>query len=58
MENVIINYLGQSGFKIDIKNTSILIDPYLSNSVSELDSPDLIRQIDIPYAPEKLKIIK
>ncbi len=57
MENVIINYLGQSGFKIDIKNTSILIDPYLSNSVSELDSPDLIRQIDIPYAPEKLKNI-
>ena len=57
MDNLIINFLGQAGFKIDINNTSILIDPYLSNSVSELDSPDLIRQIDIPYAPEKLKNI-
>ena len=34
MDNLIINFLGQAGFKIDINNTSILIDPYLSNSVS------------------------
>ncbi len=57
MENLIIKYLGQSGFKIDKENTSILIDPYLSNSVSEIDSPDLVRQIDIPYAPERLENI-
>ena len=57
MDNLIINFLGQAGFKIDINNTSILIDPYLSNSVSELDSEDLVRQVDIPIAPEKLKNI-
>ena len=49
-----IEYLGQSGFKINHQRQCILIDPYLSNSVEILDSPDLIRQVPIPYKPESL----
>ncbi len=49
-----IEYLGQSGLKINYKNQCILIDPYLSDSVESLDSPDLIRQVPIPYKPEEL----
>lgn len=39
---------------LKLNGLNILIDPYLSNSVEELDSPDLIRQIKIPYPPEEL----
>ena len=39
---------------LKLNGLNILIDPYLSNSVEELDSPDLIRQIKIPYYPEEL----
>ena len=46
-----IEYLGQSGLKIDYNHTKILIDPYLSNSVQEIDSPDLVRQVPIFYQP-------
>ena len=49
-----IEHLGQSGLKINYKNQCILIDPYLSNSVEILDSPDLIRQIPIAYNPKDL----
>ena len=52
-----IEYLGQSGLKIGHKNLNILIDPYLSNSVQELDSKDLVRQVPIAYKPEALKNI-
>lgn len=30
------------------------MDPYLSNSVQELEAPDLVRQVPIPYQPEEL----
>lgn len=46
--------LGQSGLKIDLNNLTILVDPYLSNSVELLDSPDMRRQADIPYRPNEL----
>ena len=49
-----IEHLGQSGLKIDSENQCILIDPYLSNSVEILDSPDLVRQVPIPYSPKNL----
>ena len=42
---------------LKLNGLNILIDPYLSNSVEELDSPDLIRQIRIPYHPEDLTFI-
>ena len=52
-----IEHLGQSGLRIDYENQCILIDPYLSNSVEELDSPDLVRKLPIPYNPKKLNNI-
>ncbi len=52
-----IEHLGQSGLKIDHNKQSILIDPYLSNSVEILDSPDLVRQVPIKYKPEDLRNI-
>ena len=46
-----IEHLGQTGLRIDLKGLTVLIDPYLSHSVEELDGPDLIRQVPIPYRP-------
>ncbi len=39
---------------IKFDGLNILVDPYLSNSVEELDSSDLVRQVNIPYIPEEL----
>jgi L-ascorbate metabolism protein UlaG (beta-lactamase superfamily) len=50
----IFQHLGQTGLRIDLDGILILIDPYLSHSVAELDSPDLVRQIPIPYKPQEL----
>lgn len=49
-----IEYLGQSGLRIDLGALTVLVDPYLSHSVQELDAPDLIRQVEIPYQPQEL----
>lgn len=49
-----IEYLGQTGLRIDIGTLTVLVDPYLSNSVQELDAPDLVRKVPIPYRPHKL----
>ncbi len=49
-----LEHLGQTGLRIDIGDLTVLVDPYLSNSVQELDSPDLVRQVPIPYQPEDL----
>lgn len=43
--------LGQSGCRIEYDDTVIYMDPYLSNSVQELDAPDLERLIPIPFQP-------
>ena len=50
---IIFQHIGQSGFFINFKNIKILIDPYLSNSVEELDSPDYKRLIPIPFLPNQ-----
>lgn len=47
-------HLGQTGLKIDIESTCVLVDPYLSHSVQELDAPDLVRQVPIAYLPSSL----
>jgi rhamnosyltransferase len=47
-------FLGQSGWKIEFPNTTIYIDPYLSNSVQELDAPSLDRLRPIPFPPEAI----
>tara|TARA_Y100001933_G_C19000637_1_gene564476 strand:+ start:1807 stop:2592 length:786 start_codon:yes stop_codon:yes gene_type:complete len=54
---IIFQHIGQSGFFINFKSIKILIDPYLSNSVEELDSPDYKRLIPIPFLPSQLKDI-
>lgn len=53
-QNIRIEHLGQTGLKIDLGALTVLVDPYLSNSVEELDSPDLVRQVPIPYQPDEL----
>ncbi len=46
--------LGQSGCRIEYRDTVIYMDPYLSNSVQELDAPDLSRLLPIPLQPEEV----
>jgi L-ascorbate metabolism protein UlaG (beta-lactamase superfamily)/glycosyltransferase involved in cell wall biosynthesis len=47
-----VKYLGQSGWKIKFPTATLYIDPYLSNSVQELDAPDLVRLQPIAFPPE------
>ncbi|MDH7944939.1 MBL fold metallo-hydrolase [Pseudohongiella sp. SYSU M77423] len=49
-----LNNLGQSGFCLHFPDAIIYVDPYLSNSVQELDSPDLSRLAPIPFPPEEI----
>ena len=46
-----VQSLGQSGYKLSFPDCNVYIDPYLSNSVQELDAVDLERQIPIPILP-------
>lgn len=54
MGKINIRLLGQSGCQIKIGETTIYVDPYLSNSVEELDAPDIKRLIPIPIKPEEV----
>lgn len=54
VNKVSIQHLGQTGLKIDLGSLTVLVDPYLSNSVEELEAPDLVRQVPIPYQPHEL----
>jgi L-ascorbate 6-phosphate lactonase len=47
-------HLGQTGLKINIGGTCVLVDPYLSHSVEELDAADLVRLVPIAYSPSSL----
>lgn len=49
-----IKLLGQSGCRLRFPSATLYIDPYLSNSVQELDSPDLARKVEIPIRPENV----
>ena len=49
-----VQFLGQSGWEINFPSAVIYIDPYLSNSVEELDAPDLIRLKAIPFLPSSV----
>ena len=53
-ERVTLNYLGQSGIFCKGDSFSFMIDPYLSNSVEELEGKDLKRKIPIPFNPNQL----
>lgn len=48
------NLLGQSGCRLSFPGVTVYADPYLSNSVQELDAPDLERQVPIPFPPESV----
>jgi L-ascorbate 6-phosphate lactonase len=50
-------HLGQTGLRIDLCDLTVLVDPYLSHSVQELDAPDLVRQVPIPYQPQELTAV-
>ena len=49
-----IEHLGQTGLLIQLGELSVILDPYLSNSVQQLEAPDLVRQVPIPYQPQEL----
>lgn len=46
--------LGQSGCKLVLPGLVVYFDPYLSNSVQELDAPDLTRLKNPPILPEEI----
>lgn len=50
-----ITMLGQSGCRLQFPGATVYVDPYLSNSVQELDAPDLERLAPIPFSPEKVR---
>lgn len=54
MTEISLQLLGQSGCRIEYGGSVIYMDPYLSNSVQELESPDLERLIPIPVKPEEI----
>lgn len=54
MTELLLQLLGQSGCRFEINGTVIYMDPYLSNSVQELDAPDLERLVPIPIQPEDI----
>lgn len=49
-----VRSLGQSGLKFSFADTTVYVDPYLSNSVAEFDAPDLKRLVPIPFPPESV----
>ena len=53
-EKISLNYLGQSGIFCECNSFSFMIDPYLSNSVEELEGNDLKRKIPIPFKPNEI----
>lgn len=52
--SVPVKTLGQSGCRLQFPSAVIYLDPYLSNSVQELDSGDLERLMAIPLSPEQV----
>jgi len=53
-KHIPIQFLGQSGCRLDFPDAVIYVDPYLSNSVQELDAQDLERLLPIPTCPENV----
>ena len=51
MTHIPVQMLGQSGCRLSFPGSTVYLDPYLSNSVEELDAPDLARQVPIPLLP-------
>jgi len=54
MQRIPVQMLGQSGCRLQFRGAIVYLDLYLSHSVQELDAPDLVRQVSIPYPPEQV----
>ncbi|MCG8430058.1 MAG: MBL fold metallo-hydrolase, partial [Candidatus Omnitrophica bacterium] len=50
-----VQMLGQSGCSINFPGAKVYTDPYLSDSVRDLDAQDLERQLPIPVSPEEIR---
>ncbi|WP_412478027.1 MBL fold metallo-hydrolase [Azonexus sp. IMCC34839] len=55
MSRLPIQMLGQSGCKFSFPEANVYVDPYLSNSVQELDADDLVRLVPIPFPPTEVR---
>ena len=44
-------FLGQSGWRLEFPGCVVYLDPYLSDSVRELEGDDLPRSVPIPFPP-------
>lgn len=50
-----LQMLGQSGCRLAFPGCTVYVDPYLSNSVQELDGPELARLLPISMQPEDVR---
>lgn len=51
---LVVEFLGQAGFRLSSGKHKVYIDPYLSDSVRVLDAADLERQVPVPMAPDSV----
>src|SRR5687767_15674091 len=60
LQNLHLWWLGQSGFLVQWQGRHLLLDPYLSDSLTQkyaaTDKPH-VRMTEIPIAPERLNFI-
>lgn len=49
-----VTMLGQSGCRLEFPAAVVYVDPYLSDSVKELDAADLERQVPITLRPDQV----
>lgn len=49
-----VRLLGQSGCSLGFPGCTVYVDPYLSDSVQQLDAPDLERLLPIPSPPDRI----
>jgi L-ascorbate metabolism protein UlaG (beta-lactamase superfamily) len=53
-QRIPVQMLGQSGCRLAFPGATVYLDPYLSNSVQELDAPDITRLKPIAYPPARV----
>ena len=54
-QQVGVTKLGQSGFRFKFGATVVYIDPYLSDSVAELEGPDMARMLPAACSPDTIR---
>lgn len=48
-------FLGQSGWRLSFPGCVVYLDPYLSDSVRELEGDDLARCVPVPFPPHSVR---